>query len=333
MKTDPKADPKAAAEIKVYQELMELMQEGYLPVGLDEVKKPSFTLKRNKAVSDNVKLFAVTKRSLPASLLVVPVTVLALLVLNNSFFERFKQHAAKAGSHGVHVLLEKMMTAADGSSTRFHLVGHSLGCHVVTSAAIGPEIELPKKLPKKLHSVTFLQGAVFCVKYEKKGPYYHLSNVPKPVAGPVIATTSKKDGALRAMELAEWLLLRLRLSFTDADTDTLGRHGFRKLALGADGKSQLETRTLQNDKTAKLDFKAGTFYTLNADAVIKDASSNSHDVREDISSKPQISSEGADEVSPDMQTLGSAGGAHGDLFDEELQARVWEAIDTVVQTD
>jgi hypothetical protein len=77
--------------------------------------------------------------------------------LERVVFGQFQRRASEAGSRGVHLLLAKMMDAMpEGCETRFHLVGHSLGCHVVTAAAIG---RAPGSLLlRKLQSLVLLQG-------------------------------------------------------------------------------------------------------------------------------------------------------------------------------
>lgn len=203
-------------------------------------------------------------------------------VLERTFFGKFQQRASVVGSRGVHLLLGTMMRAVpEGAKTRFHLVGHSLGCHVATSAAIG--CSPGSLLPRKVHSLILLQAAVPCVSYTEGRPYRPLSGVLRPIAGPVIATTSKSDMALYNMEMF--------------NSSVLGRGGWTGL-----GASVVDVE-LQNDVNAKLGFEKEKFYTVRADNVINERS-------------------GLLYVDLD--------GAHGDLLDCELQARVWEAIDTPV---
>jgi hypothetical protein len=68
----------------------------------------------------------------------------------------------------------------------------------------------------------------------------------------------------------------------------------------------MEAMRLENDISWKLGFRNGVFHTVIADAVI-DATSGLLFIDLD--------------------------GAHGDLLDVELQARVWEAIDTEVDPE
>lgn len=171
--------------------------------------------------------------------------------LERLLFGQFQRRAAEVGSRGVHVLLSELMKAVpEGESTRFHLVGHSLGCHVVTAAAIGRG-PVGSLLPRKVHSMTLLQAAVPCVNYEEGGPYRPLSSTLNPVAGPVLATTSQSDMALYNMEIIY--------------PDVLGREGFR-------GVPRMEVRTLLNKRDQELGFEKGKIYTVEADAVINKTS-------------------------------------------------------------
>lgn len=187
---------------------------------------------------------------LPSSRLIAGGKVVSR-ILERILFGQFQRRASNVGSRGVHLLLSQMMIAAEGKGTRFHLVGHSLGAHVVTSAAIGcPPGSL---LPHKLHSLTMLQPAVPVPHYEKGGPYRPLSSQLLPVAGPVIATTSQSDMALYNMEIF--------------DGEVVGRQGFHGLG------SESDTVVLQNNVVTPLGFKKGVFYTVKGDAVINATSS------------------------------------------------------------
>lgn len=172
-------------------------------------------------------------------------------VLERIVFGQFQRRASNVGSRGMHVLLSQMMHASEGNGTRFHLVGHSLGAHAVTSAAIGraPSGSL---LPHKIHSVIMLQAAVPVTYYHMGGPYRPVSSQLLPVAGPVIATTSQTDMALYNMEVFEG--------------EVVGRQGFS--GLGADSDEVV----LQDSVSSALGFQKKTFYTVKADAVVNERS-------------------------------------------------------------
>lgn len=115
--------------------------------------------------------------------------------LERIFFGKFQKRASDVGSRGLHLLISKMIRAVpESANTKFHLVGHSLWSHVVTSAAIGRSPE--SLLPRKLYSLTLLQTAVPVVTYSEGRPYRPLSGLLRPVAGPMIASTCESDMTL-----------------------------------------------------------------------------------------------------------------------------------------
>lgn len=113
-------------------------------------------------------------------------------------FGTFERRAAIVGSRGVHWCLADLMEHAP-KSTRFHLLGHSLGCHVVQSAAIG---RAPgSKLSRKIHTMFLGQAAVPEHVYERGGPYRPIVSKLRPIAGPILATTFVEDPALIAYDM------------------------------------------------------------------------------------------------------------------------------------
>lgn len=115
-----------------------------------------------------------------------------------TLFGRFQHRARVVGRVGVRGLLAKLMAAAAtsaGPAPKFHLAGHSLGSHVVSSALVGPR-RGGVSLPAKVHSVALVQGAVPANAYGAGKMYGSMLGHEGPVAGPVVATYSTRDGAL-----------------------------------------------------------------------------------------------------------------------------------------
>lgn len=122
-------------------------------------------------------------------------------------FGRFQRRARVVGRVGVRGLLAKLMAAAAGRpaaaagtaaaapAPKFHLAGHSLGSHVVSSALVGPR-RGATPLPAKVHSVALVQGAVPAGAYGPGKAYGTLLGPGGPVAGTVVVTYSRLDGAL-----------------------------------------------------------------------------------------------------------------------------------------
>ncbi|WP_448610436.1 hypothetical protein [Geodermatophilus sp. URMC 60] len=114
-------------------------------------------------------------------------------------FWHMKRRARDVGVGGVADLLTRLQEAAPGA--RFHLMGHSFGCIVVSSAVAGrgPAGRRP------VASLALVQGAMslwsFCSAIpsapERSG-YFHRVLADGLVTGPVVVTTSVHDRAVRS---------------------------------------------------------------------------------------------------------------------------------------
>lgn len=125
-------------------------------------------------------------------------------------FGRFEKRAMTVGAVGLHPILARFMAAAagragrppaaGGGAVRFHGVGHSLGCHVLSSAVCGPAAG-PCALPGRVHSLTLIEPAVHADAMTAGHRYERLVGGGRTarrslVAGPLVVTTSKTDFAL-----------------------------------------------------------------------------------------------------------------------------------------
>lgn len=226
-------------------------------------------------------------------------------LLETVVFGQFQNRAATVGAEGVRKLLVDMMKAAEGKETRFHLIGHSLGSHVVSSAAIGTKE--CSKLPRKIQSMVMLQAAVPVKHYENNGKYNSLLSKKKEVEGVLVATTSGTDMALKNMEIFEG--------------NVLGRRGFSNSAAGRHKLSEfIEVEIFGQSFSQKLlppfspgkgwrlldpapFLRKGHFFSISADSVINDVKKVLYRLRLDVT------------------------GSHNDLYDMKLQQMVWKTID------
>ncbi|MBM7806192.1 hypothetical protein JOD57_002029 [Geodermatophilus bullaregiensis] len=113
-------------------------------------------------------------------------------------FWHMKRRARDVGVAGVATLLTRLQDAAPGA--RFHLMGHSFGCIVVSSAVAGrgPAGRRP------VFSLALVQGAMslwsFCSTIpsapERPG-YFHRVLADGLITGPIVVTTSVHDRAVR----------------------------------------------------------------------------------------------------------------------------------------
>ncbi len=116
-------------------------------------------------------------------------------------FWKMKARARRLGEESAHQLLCRLLTIKGKDHVRFHLMGHSFGCIVVTSMVAGPlDAEGP---PRPVSSMALVQGALshwsFCndIPVAPGRPGYFWPFIKRhDVAGPVVVTTSQHDRAL-----------------------------------------------------------------------------------------------------------------------------------------
>lgn len=112
-------------------------------------------------------------------------------------FWHMKRRAAVVGGSGVAQLVGHLQDAAP--EARFHLMGHSFGCIVVSAAVAGGKG--PDRRP--VTSLALVQGAMSLWSYCSSIPsvpdrsgYFHRVVRDRLVAGPVVVTTSVHDRAV-----------------------------------------------------------------------------------------------------------------------------------------
>jgi hypothetical protein len=112
-------------------------------------------------------------------------------------FWMMKKRARTVGESGMYQFVAALQQT---SNARIHLMGHSFGCVVVSSILGGPGGKA--KLPRPIHSVGLVQGAVSLWSwgervYDANTPgYFHNILRNKNVAGPIITTQSLHDLAV-----------------------------------------------------------------------------------------------------------------------------------------
>ncbi len=123
-----------------------------------------------------------------------------LAPLRTLSFWKMKDRARQFGEGAGHEFL-KALQRVSGEEVRFHLVGHSFGCIVVSGMLAGPKNW--GVLERPVHSLFLMQGAVSHWSYCSNIPvttgvagYFHPLIAEKKVAGAIITTYSKFDTAL-----------------------------------------------------------------------------------------------------------------------------------------
>jgi hypothetical protein len=112
-----------------------------------------------------------------------------------------KKRARSVGEGGIHTLVNALQKATSAKATRVHLMGHSFGCIVVSSALGGPDARTPLERP--VDSVALVQGALSLWTYSPSIPWpnagagYFSRILPDAkLRGPLITTRSRHDTAV-----------------------------------------------------------------------------------------------------------------------------------------
>ena len=115
-------------------------------------------------------------------------------------FWKMKDRARRFGESGAHDLVRSLQLA--GKTVRFHPMGHSFGCIVVTAAVVGPDARKP--LPRPVESLLLVQGALSLwsacpdVPFDRgTSGYFSRLLSDRLVNGPVVTTRSAHDTAVR----------------------------------------------------------------------------------------------------------------------------------------
>ncbi|MEO8564372.1 MAG: hypothetical protein ABI601_20020 [bacterium] len=212
--------------------------------------------------------------------------------LQQASFWKMKKRARIVGEGGIHSLLDSLMRTA-GDDVRFHLMGHSFGCIVVSAAVAGP----PGKpgLKRGVDTLFLAQGALslwsFCpdIPFARGTPGYFRRILEKGlVRGPLVTTRSKFDKAVGklyppAADLDDEVILA-------ADLPKYGGVG----TFGAQGLGAGATDGPMKAADQPYAFKANGVYNLEASEIIKNG--------------------------------GGFSGAHSDIAHPEVAHAMWQAV-------
>lgn len=144
-----------------------------------------------------------------------------LMPVRQLSFWTMKRRAVVVGERGMHELLRAIQTVAPDA--RIHLMGHSFGCIVVSSAIAGPVGEdgaLASRLARPVDTLFLVQGAMSLWSFsndipfapDSRGFFHVLLRDPSLVRGPIVTTRSAHDTAvgrfypLGVRVVDDWLL-------------------------------------------------------------------------------------------------------------------------------
>lgn len=188
-------------------------------------------------------------------------------------FWKMKNRARTVGEGGMHTFIGDLQTALPVA--KFHLIGHSFGCIVVSSILGGPGGQTP--LPRPVDSAALVQGALSLWGYTDDiehvgGPgYFHAMIQRGAVSGPLITTQSSFDTAVGTFyPIAVGLVGQV--AFGD-ELPLFGAVG----AFGIQGVAGAVARKMAGE-TEEYGFAAGKIYNLESSKFIckMDGASGAH---------------------------------------------------------
>lgn len=212
-------------------------------------------------------------------------------------FWQMKARGRKIGETAGFSWLGDLMRAVPSerrANMRYHLMGHSFGCIVVSSMVNGTGGAL---LPQPVHSMTLVQGATslwgFCNDIPNVGGagYFRpiIERKDKAVTGPIITTQSRLDTAVgRFYPVAAGVVMQV--DFAAGQFPKYGGLG----AFGIQGPGLPLQDLAIADATHSYGFERGQIYNLECTSVIKDGT--------------------------------GASGAHSDIAKPEVAHAMWEAV-------
>jgi hypothetical protein len=218
-----------------------------------------------------------------------------LAPLRQLSFWKMKDRARQFGETGGFKLLSELQRVAKVErGVRFHLMGHSFGCIVVSAMLGGPGGH--SRLDRPVNSVALMQGALSLWSYCSGIPrapgqrgYFHSIMADRKIAGPIITTQSEFDTAVgRFYPLGAGI--RQQVIFAPGEFPKYGGLG----TFGARGPDLeiVDLNMLPID--GSYPFEPGKIYNLESSQFIREGSGPS--------------------------------GAHSDIAHPEVAHAVWEAV-------
>jgi len=189
-------------------------------------------------------------------------------------FWKMKDRARAFGETGAHALLVTLQAAAP--NVRFHLMGHSFGCIVVSAMVAGSRTASP--LARPVDSLFLVQGALSLWAYASDIPlvrgtrgYFNRTVDSRLVRGPIVTTRSKYDTAVgRFYPMGARLARQVVLDDSLPEYGGMGAFGIKGLA----GIQDLPMKPADY----RYAFQLGTIYNLEASETIRngDGASGAH---------------------------------------------------------
>lgn len=206
-------------------------------------------------------------------------------------FWTMKKRAKQVGENYLHGFVSRLMTECPG--VRVHLMGHSFGCIVMSSALGGPGAATP--LPRPASSCVLVQGAMSLWAFTPSIPfkdnvagYFAKVLNDGKVAGPIAATISRHDYAVgKLYPWAAGIAGQVSFDIDEKDLPQFGAIG----TFGICGSAAVKEPMRAADES--YGFKAGHIYNI----------------------------EGSEYISK----IDGASGAHSDISGPEVAHLIWQA--------
>jgi hypothetical protein len=211
-------------------------------------------------------------------------------------FWKMKDRAKSFGESGGFQLVEALQGAAAGRDVRFHFMGHSFGCIVVSATLAGPPDAERMLMP--VHSAVLVQGALSFWSYCSDIPrapgnpgYFRRLVDNRIVQGPIVTTLSEFDTAVgRFYPIGAGI--RGDVVFNPGELPKYGGLG----SFGAQGPDLDIADMAMLPADGSYDFQPGRIYNLESSAFIAGG--------------------------------GGASGAHSEIDKPEVAHAVWQAAMT-----
>lgn len=261
---------KAYLELDYPDSLPDEVRQAYLEInarlGLDDEDREAFDpeeIFQNSLAADeeNEDEFANFAAGFSWGDLLAPLRVLS--------FWRMKDRARSFGESGANDLLRKMQQVTSGRDVRFHLMGHSFGCIVVTAMTAGSSDATMAINP--VHSIYLVQGATslwgYCPKIPhangKAGAFNRIIKNNR-VKGAIVTTISEHDSAVGFFyPLAAGLKRQVDFAVELPKYGAIG-------AFGIQGLDDIAGGLTMGKKDHQYNFKAGRIYNLESSDVIRE---------------------------------------------------------------
>ena len=187
--------------------------------------------------------------------------------LQMASFWKMKDRARVVGESGVHALLTRFQNASL-PSTRYHLMGHSFGCIVMSSTVAGAPDSAP--LPRPVDSLFLVQGALSLWSYSPDIPvapgnvgYFNRTIANGFVRGPIVTTQSRFDQAVSTF-YPKGAALKSQFVLGD-ELPKYGGVG----VYGIQGVGDVSQNLTMKSVTSEYSFLPGHVYNLESSDVIK----------------------------------------------------------------